>query len=238
MKRNFVLILVFFLLFFNNQNILAQEKSKSENFIGIKAGADMSALNLNVSFSNNFYIKQGNTAGIVFKNLSKKTTGLILELNYTEKGGQNFFERGKLIDSTGIDSLIIPFNHSLTYIEFPFLMNLRLGKNKSKINLNVGPHIGYILKESIDFKEIVLNETQYKNSADNKIEYGINFSAGYGYQFNKGIIELEIRYSHGLTNIFNTRSINNSIVDQNQVLSATLAYYIKLKKNNKDVKDN
>jgi hypothetical protein len=230
MRIKLLIILFLSIFFLQSQNALSQEKPKAENFIGIKGGYGYSAINLNVLLTNSsLYLKEGKIAGITFKNLSKKYTGLIMELNYVEKGGQNFYEKSKLTDSTGVIEAEIPFIHSLNYIELPFLMNIRIGKHKSKININGGPHIGYLVKENIKFTETNLTEGQFINHVNLKFEYGINVGIGYGFQFNKGLIDFEIRYSHGLTNIFASQSINNSLISQNQVLVATLAYYIKLK---------
>ncbi len=161
--------------------------------------------------------------GLSYKYISGKNIGLLAELNYTQKGGYNEF----LFDKNGSVTDSILFNHQLDYIEFSFLTDVRLGKNHSKINLYLGPHIAYLFKQNL----IILEDTfgkEYVNGTDIKFEAGINAGGGYSFHFNKGEIELKFLYIHDFTNIFESKTINDFSFNQNQVYSLSLAYYYKI----------
>lgn len=173
------------------------------------------------SIINSIY-NYGWTSGIAYKNYSQKSVGLALELNYIKKGGYNEFIFDT--DSLTADSTNILFKHELEYIEFPFMMNIRFGKKKLKINLYGGPNISYLIKEKINFLEETYGKS-YKSGADMKFEFGLNGGGGISYQIGKNVIEIGMRYSHSLTNIFKYESINSAVYNQNQVISARFHYY-------------
>ena len=109
------------------------------------------------------------------------------------------------------------------------MMNLRFGKGHSRINFYLGPSISYIYRQEL----IVLEETLgrfYKAGTDSKIEFAVNIAAGYAFSFNKGEVELNLMFSQGLTNVFEVQSINTSLYNQTQAITASLYYYYKIKK--------
>ena len=218
-------------LIFQTENSFAQNKVPPEHYFGIKGGAIYSTLNLDVNTDGDMVINNGITGGIVYRYFTQQQVGLQLELNYTEKGGRNFFEKNKLTDTIGIEGNTY-FNLNLKYIELPFMMHMRIGKGGNRLKFNLGSHLAYNIYQNIIFKKTIL-ETGYKEQIDYKFEYGFIFGIGYGRTIPGGIIDLEIRYSLGLTNIYEVRSINSSMKNQNQTVMITLSYLYRVNKNKK-----
>lgn len=161
-----------------------------------------------------------NIGGLSYKYISGKNVGLLVELTYNQKGGYNKF----LFDKSGNVTDSILFNHQLDYAEIAFLTNVRLGKKHSKINLYLGPHAAYLLKQNLIFLEDTYGK-DYATGTNLKFEFGIDIGGGYSYHFNKGEIELRFLYNHDFTNIFDEKTVNNFSFNQNQVYSVSLSYY-------------
>jgi len=166
-----------------------------------------------------------NIGGLSYKYISGKNVGLLVELTYNQKGGYNKF----LFDKSGNVTDSILFNHQLDYAEIAFLTNVRLGKKHSKINLYLGPHAAYLLKQNLIFLEDTYGK-DYATGTNLKFEFGIDIGGGYSYHFNKGEIELRFLYNHDFTNIFDEKTVNNFSFNQNQVYSVSLSYYYKFSK--------
>lgn len=228
------IIYILCLIIISVGNTYSQKDTIRDNYIGINGGVTMYAIVTENKFEYEDFFKTNNeqiisslyqnawTAGIAYKNFSEKSVGTALELNYVKKGGYNVFLYD--LDENTEDSTAVLFKHDLEYVEFTFMMNLRFGKKKLKFNLYGGPHISYLFKEKITF----LSETsgiQYKTRADSKFDFGVNGGGGISYQFGKNIIELGMRISQGLINIFEYQSINSALFNQNQVISARFHYY-------------
>ena len=119
----------------------------------------------------------------------------------------------------------------------PFLTNIMIGKKKNKLNLNFGPNISYLFSKSIIYKE---NSEQniLPENIENKYDFGLNFGVAYGRLIKDNLFEFEIRYNHGLFNIYKTNEINNSVVSQNQTIEASISYLLKFGKKNKHAQNN
>jgi len=168
---------------------------------------------------------QNYSLGISYKAFMEKSAGLLVELNYVKKGGYNnyFYDT----DTSTVDALLILFRQDLDYIEIPVLTDIRIGKKNGRIHFYGGPHIAYLIKQNVTFLESNYGR-EYLTKTDKKFDFGLNAGLGYGYYFGKSTVELSIRYSHSLSNIFEQQTINKAFVSQNQVVSASLYYYFKL----------
>ncbi|NOZ35609.1 MAG: PorT family protein [Chlorobi bacterium] len=240
--RKITIILLFFL---SANNLLAQEDNAfiPEHLIGFTGGINMVSVFSEDKLtytdrSGNFLVSSPYifkySGGLSYKYISQKNVGLLAELTYTQKGGYNEF----MFDKNGNVTDSILFNHQLDYGEFAFLTDIRLGKKHSKINIYIGPHIAYLLKQKLTILEDTYGK-EYVNGTNIKFEAGIDIGGGYSFHFNKGEVELRFIYNHDFTNIFPGKSINNFSFNQNQVYSFNLSYYYKLsKKKNKNVKNN
>ncbi len=232
MYKHFIIIL---LSVFVSYGLKAQEDEPAfipEHLIGFTGGMNMvsvfsEGLLTYTDKQGNYIVKNPylfrNSGGLSYKYITGKNVGLLVELLYNQKGGYNEF----MFDKYGNVTDSILFNHQLDYAEFAFLTDVRLGKKHSKINIYLGPHIAYLLKQKI----IILEDTfgkEYVNGTDLKFEFGIDAGGGYGFHFNKGEVELRFLYNHDFTNIFKEKTVNNFSFNQNQVFSLSLSYYYKL----------
>ncbi len=239
--QKLIIILLFIVSF---PDIKAQEEPSfiPEHLIGITGGAGIVSV-----FSESILTytdRQGNllvnspyilrySGGLSYKYISGKNVGILTELNYIQKGGYNEF----MFDINGNVTDSVLFNHKLDYAELSFMTDIRFGKKHGKINLFLGPHIAYLVKQNL----ILLEDTygnEYVNKTNVKFETGISVGGGYSFNFNKGEAELKIIYKHDYTNIFQEKSINNFSFNQNQVILASLSYYYKYIKKKKNVEDN
>jgi len=166
------------------------------------------------------------SGGLSFKNFSEKLVGISVDLKYVPKGGYAEYT----YDSDTVAVLPVLFRYLPKYIELTPLMNIRTGKKRSHINIYAGPHISWLINDNIEFAGGTDTEIHtYKNTANTKFEFGLDVGAGYSFDFKKSCIELRFLYSHGLSNIFDVETTNYSYwFIQNQVISASLAYYYKL----------
>lgn len=226
MKKN-ILTILFIALFFSS---FSQDKEWiNKNYIGFHFGATQSGINL-IFNDGTQYLKYGEpaiTGGISFKNFSEQlgalNVGISIDANYLEKGGEIFFN----LDTEKVKTTDILIKYKPKYIELISLMNLSLGKKMLHFNFLAGPHFSYIIKEDIE----VVTETNssYKQFADNKFEFGLDFGGGIDFELGKSNIELRLMYGFGFTDIFKVDEVNvNLWYNQNRQMSGLLYYYYKL----------
>ncbi len=230
--RKLIFILLTLTAFLSQVKAQEDQAFVPEHLFGLTGGVNMVSV-----FSEDpltYTDKDGNTiisnpyiyrynGGITYKYVSGKNVGLMAELNYNQKGGYNEF----MFDKTGNVTDSILFNHELDYLEMAFLTDVRLGKKHSKINLYLGPHAAYLLKQKITVLEDTFGK-EYVTGTDTNFEFGIDVGGGYSFHFNKGEVELRFLYNHDFTNIFPGKTINDFSFNQNQVFSLNLSYYYKL----------
>ncbi len=230
-KLTFTVLILFCFLHVKAQN---DSTFVPEHLIGFTGGVNMVSVFSEGALT--YTDKQGNLlvtspyifrniGGISYKYVSGKNVGLLAELIYNQKGGYNEF----MFDINGNVTDSILFNHQLDYAEFAFLTDVRLGKRHGKVNLYLGPHVDYLIKQKI----LILEDTfgkKYSEGTNTKFEFGIDIGGAYSFHFNKGEIELRFLYNHDFTNIFKEKTINNFSFNQNQVYSLSLSYYYKLPK--------
>ncbi len=204
-------------------NLYAQNSDFEPRFlVGAKGG--MNFFMLKTDLRSDFVYDQAPVYGLKFMYQNERRPALLAEVNLVQKGGQNFFDRMYLADTSATDIGETYYNLSLKYIEIPILAQISFGKKNSKIRTTVGPHLSYLLNQKLVFTETSLSDTLLPNSVKSKFEFGINIGLGYAFAFPKGDIALEIRYSRGLTSLYDVQSINEAMLTQNQCVSATLSY--------------
>lgn len=223
MKITKYLILSIFSFVFANTSL-----AQVDNYIGAKAGYVFSALNVDI-VQDTMVINQGKTFGLTFKSFSSKNTAIQIEIIYTDKGGNSLYDTSLITDTLPFVNPVYPFVLKTKYIEMPVIMHLNFGKDKNKFVLNVGPNISYAFASEFDYFYDNAETLRLESKIHNSFEFGLNFGAGYERKFKNSLIDFEIRYSHGLTSIFKSKTLNYSLLSQNQVISFALLYYLKLK---------
>lgn len=141
----------------------------------------------------------GGTGGLVFRYSEQKCCGVQVELNYMQRGWR---EAG--VDANGVEA---DYAKKLHYLELPFLMHIYFGKPSFRGFVNLGPQIGYCIKE----EEINLNPAGYPvrpeyQPIDNRFDWGLAGGLGFYYRSRKaGIYQLEVRANYSLGTLFSNK---------------------------------
>ena len=231
-----LILSILFIFFSNFAN--SQKELISENYFGFTGGLGYYHLNLNIQKKSKFI--QGISAGIVYKNYTenfkdKFLMGSVFELKYTQKGGENFFPVEVQINDTTTGTAFVPYDLKLNYVTFSYLATASIGKGKTRLNLYAGPEIGYLLSESLKFTKVEITEG-YKKNIDFKPSFGLNFGTGIEREIGKNTLNIDFIYSHGLSNIYKSKSVNTALFYRNQGFMLNLSYLLNLKKK-KDVEN-
>lgn len=214
--------IISFLLLISFSGFSQSDRFENEHYLGVRFGYNMHFIINDASYIDG--PDYGINYGIVYKNFLERVAGTYLGLNYVQKGGYGYFTSNENLEP--LDSIVI-FRHRLEYLEIPILMNLRLGKKRSRINLYGGPSISYLIKQKILFVGDDPQASYCKTETNKNFEFAINGGAGYSFNFNKGMLELNVIYTHSLTNIFEPQTVNNTLFNQTQMVTASLNYYYK-----------
>lgn len=205
----------------------AQTHYSSNVSLGIKGGVDMSQVMFTPSVKQGFLL--GGNAGLTFRYIEENHFGLIVELNYEQRGWKEDFEAN-------------PFEYSrtLNYIQIPFLAHIYFGR-RGRFFFNAGPEVGYMIGESVKSNFNYENPAsvsgfpprttyQYQIAADKKLDYGI--SAGLGGEFNinkRNSIYLEGRFYYGLGNVLKSGRTERFRGSNSMSIMATVGYWIRIK---------
>lgn len=158
---------------------------KPEIYIGINGGMAASTVNFLPKVSQSFLM--GYTGGLVFRQISQKSLGWQVELNYMQRGWQE----------TELD-----YARQLSFIELPFLTHFNFGK-KFRFFFNIGPKVGFLIAENVlQNTQETSTSVQHTTLIENKFDYG--FAAGTGFYMNiKGqVFQLEARGNYSMSDIF------------------------------------
>ena len=225
-------IFLFIASFLLSVNLYAQkEEFKKEIYVGFGGGALMSSVDFMPSVLQKRNI--GIHGGISAKYLSENHLGLLLELNYAQRGWTEDFE----------DNPQYSYNRTLNYLEIPFMTHVYFGR-KVRFVFNAGPQIGILLSQSAHMSDDLrtyIEQAQelvnYKLGAqyeDNlrKFDYGLTGGAGIEFKSGAGNFQLEGRYYFGLGDIFENRKSKDDFFynrSAHRIIEAKLSYYFKLK---------
>lgn len=148
-------------------------------------------------------------AGAQFRMVSEKYFGIIVELNYVQRG---FADNNKGVRS----------HRRLDYIELPFLAHITFGRKLFRYFIDLGPTVSCLLS---DTKASPLPDLpQHTMPVKNFVDYGI--AAGTGFEFNTryGIYTIDARYSFGLGNLFSSKPSDAFRSSSNHNITLSLAY--------------
>ena len=213
----------FLILFSCKLSVFAQDNTfKPELSLGANAGLTLST----VGFSPKVYqesLRQF-SAGITARYISEKNFGLQGELNISQRGWK---EKKDSIPEH-------KFTKSLLYLELPVMTHIyfNLG-SKARLVFNMGPQIGYQIKEEVLDHNIVFDPgfdpegsipSQYTNSTENKFDWGIVGGGGIEVRTGIGSFIIEGRYYYGLSDIYKNKKSDYYATSPNQVVNLKLTY--------------
>ena len=143
----------------------------------------------------------GGNGGLVFRYAGHKYCHFQMELNYEHRGWKQ----------SGVA-------HSLHYVELPILMHLNFGSEVCRWIFNLGPQIGYCVKDE-------------SNTIDHPFDWGLAAGTGFYIKTRKaGIYELEIRYDFSLGGVLGTTVTDKHNMANPMDLSARLGWYFPIRK--------
>ena len=225
MKRLLILLTI---LLFAATSSFAQKKIDKELWFGAKGGITLSQLSIAPNIKQS--MEMGTFGGVSMRYIEERFFGLILELNYAQKGWKEKFED---------KDAEYQYSRTLNYIELPFLAHVYFGKKSFRFFVNLGPQIGVCIgentKSNFDLNEIpkfsVNRETTHYNMAvDKPFDYGLTGGVGCEVRIkNRHSIILEGRYYFGLADIFNNKSADYFSVSSNQSILASISYTYNIK---------
>lgn len=207
----------------------AQAHYNSKVSIGGHVGMTMSKMSFTPSIKQKMV--SGKTAGVSVKYWEERNFGLIVELNYEQRGWAEDFKEYPF-----------SFERRLDYIQLPLLTNIFFGGRHVNGFFNLGPEFGYMIGSSYNANFDVHNipnipdfptdrvTEQMTLEPSKKFDYGI--TAGAGIEFiikRKHRISLEGRYYFGIGNIFPDDRKDTFSASRGMSILVTLGYSYRLK---------
>ena len=208
----------------------AQVGEQRHNFsLGVNGGVNISSVTFSptVRQKNLMGINGGITARYISEKYFKMICGAQLEINFSQRGWDEFYE----------DYPELQFTRKMNYIEIPFLAHLAFGKDRGlQFFLNLGPQIGFFLSDSQsssgdnwnDFQGITVE--QHHKPIENKFDYGITGGAGLELRTKVGHFLLEGRYYYALSDFYKSTKKDYFSRSAHGVIVAKLTYLFDLKK--------
>jgi hypothetical protein len=222
MKKTLLLTVALFITAF----VYSQNPFEPETYFGIKLGGNISGILSDSTISQK--INPGLTGGLVFKNISEKSFGIQIELNYQQSGWN------ENLDSANT------YKRRLNFIKLPFMTHVNLGNQKTRFVINFGPYISYLLseKEKINLLDGHEEKEYYGHKIDNKVGYGLCLGLGISRRTSIGLFQVESRISSSLTNIFKSSADSLFFSSKDLNVELSLSYMIDCKNLKKSSKRN
>lgn len=228
MARRYVLILS--LLIAAIAPAVAQTHYKAHVSVGAHAGADLSQVSFMPAIKQRWL--PGATMGVQFRYQEERLVGILAELNLSQRGWSELYEKSPL-----------KYERTITYVALPIMTHINFGSSRTKCIINLGPEISYMLGEkttsNFDYRdpthaegwpnEVRMTE-QMVTPVKNRFDYGI--CAGLGCEFYvqpRHSIYAECRFYYGLGNIFPASKADTFSASRCMTISATLGYNFRIK---------
>jgi len=218
MKKSYRIVFLFLCFAFLPFIASAQVGKALHDFkIGVNGGVNLNKMSFQPEIKQTYLV--GQSFGLSARYIHEKYFALICgiqgEINYTKRGWSEAFTNEG--DDRG-------YQHTMTYVEVPFLAHLALAFNKdsgSRFFFNAGPQVAFLLDEKSKFSgtwtadQITAREdpdnyisNQYKTTADNDFDYGIVGGAGVDIATSIGRFCIEGRYYYALSDIYSNAKKN------------------------------
>lgn len=143
----------------------------------------------------------GATGGLFFESMSNRYVGLRWEFLFSQKG-------------FGMQDSLYFYHRHIYYLETPMLTHVELGKNNWRVVLQGGPQVATPIyeREKVDTENILAMRrfdttytlTQRTNRLE-KFQFGLAVGTGFNYKIANMLLQAEVRYYQGLTNVLAPR---------------------------------
>ncbi len=179
-----------------------------EYWLGVHGGVSASTVLFNPSVSGMSPITKacvlGGNGGLVFRYAGHKFCAFQMELDYLHRG---WTENGEA--------------HSLHYVELPILMHLNFGSDVCRWIFNLGPQIGYCVKDE-------------STTIDHPFDWGMAAGTGFNVRTKKaGVFELEVRFDFSFGGVFGTSITDRFNMASPMDLSVNLGWMMPVRQRRK-----
>jgi len=196
---------------------------KPEMYIGVHGGLLASTVNFSpkVSTMDPFLegCMLGGNGGVVFRYSEQRCCAVQVELNYMQRGWREYSKESD-----------ISFTRTLHYLELPFLMHIYFGSPSWRGFVNLGPQIGYCVKDDMGKGELQDSGKQ-RLSIDKPFDWGIAGGLGFYYRSRKaGVYQFETRFNYSLGTVFASKTSDYFRQSNPMNLSFNVAWLWEIKK--------
>lgn len=136
----------------------------------------------------------GGNGGLVFRYAGHKYCAFQMELNYVHRGWAEKNASGE------------HYERNLHYIDLPILMHLNFGSQTCRWIFNLGPQIGYCIKDEGNKGVLVngLGQTEY-GEISHPFYWGLLVGTGISFPTARaGVYQIEARFDYSFGGIFGT----------------------------------
>ena len=193
-----------------------------EMYVGAHAGAMASTMLFKPNIAN-IDIMQSPliiNGGLVFRYAGHKVCAIQTELNYMQRGWRETITLGQ----TTMD-----YTRQLDYIEIPLLMHLYFGKERFRGFFNLGPQIGYCIRDVATSLPEGVTAPHYL-PIDKPFDWGLAGGLGCYYRTRHiGLFQLEARFNFSMGTIYNNRKVDYFSQSNAMNLSLNFAYLWEIK---------
>lgn len=193
-----------------------------EIYVGAHAGAMASTMLFKPNIANIDIMQSPLTinGGLVFRYAGHKVCAIQTELNYMQRGWRETITLGQ----TTMD-----YTRQLDYIEIPLLMHLYFGKERFRGFFNLGPQIGYCIR---DVATSLLEDVTAPHylPIDKPFDWGLAGGLGCYLRTRKiGLFQLEARFNFSMGTTYNNRKVDYFSQSNAMNLSLNFAYLWEIK---------
>mgnify|MGYP000918740134 FL=1 len=209
-----------------------REIFKGELYLGVGGGSLFSKVDFVPSVPMAF--KQGIYGGISAKYISEKHLGIVMEINYAQRGWEEEFE----------SSSDFSYSRTLNYVDIPFMTHIYAGR-KTRFIINIGPQISLLVGDNQKMSQALSDDLDERRAEDPEARIGMQYEGmyelkrvdygligGIGMEFKTGIgdFDLEGRYYFGLGDIFTSRRSENAYFSRSasRGIGVKLTYYMRM----------
>lgn len=187
-----------------------------EIYVGAHAGAMMSTMLFEPSVAKIDIMQSPLTwnGGLVFRYAGHKVCAIQVEVNYMPRGWREMVVLS--------DQMTMDYTRQLDYIEVPLLMHLYFGKERFRGFINLGPQIGYCIRDIATELPNGVTSPQYQ-PLDKPFDWGLAGGIGCYYRSkNIGLFQLEARFNFSMGTIYNNRKVD--YFSQSNAMNASLNF--------------
>lgn len=220
MRRSYIVLLLLLVSLVS----MAQPRLRTpEIYVGAHAGVMASTMLFRPNVAKIDIMQSPLTmnGGLVFRYAAHKVCAIQVEANYMQRGWREQIALG-----TGSS---MDYTRQLDYIEIPLLMHLYFGKQRFRGFINLGPQIGYCIRDIATQLPSTITSPQYQ-PIEKPFDWGLAGGLGCYYRTKKiGLFQLEARFNFSMGTTYNDRKVDYFSQSNAMNLSLNLAYLWEIK---------